>query len=229
MSAGPLLFLATFFAMSVSWLSFVLVPELQLGRQVEVATMDNTQYPSMQPGMARQGEVVYRANGCFYCHTEQVRPEGYGTDVERGWGARKGRVQSVDEDYLFEQTVMLGCQRVGPDLANIGCRQTNAAVLLKHIYDARLVLPNSIMPPYRFLFEERLLKPGQAPAADALDLGDKAPLGKEVVPTEQARQLAAYLLSLHETGVIFETPPPQPPPTNAPAAATNASATNTAK
>ncbi|HZQ46093.1 MAG TPA: cbb3-type cytochrome c oxidase subunit II, partial [Verrucomicrobiae bacterium] len=160
---------------------------------------------------------------------EQVRPEGYGTDVERGWGARKGRVQSVDEDYLFEQTVMLGCQRVGPDLANIGCRQTNAAVLLKHIYDARLVLPNSIMPPYRFLFEERLLKPGQAPAADALDLGDKAPLGKEVVPTEQARQLAAYLLSLHETGVIFETPPPQPPPTNAPAAATNASATNTAK
>ena len=111
MNAGPFLFLATFFAMSVSWLSFVLVPQLQLGRQPQVTTLDGQAYPPMRPGMARQGEQVYRANGCFYCHTQQVRPRGFGSDVERGWGGRTGDVQSVDEDYLYDQPVMLGTQR----------------------------------------------------------------------------------------------------------------------
>jgi len=235
MNAGPLLFLATFFAMSVSWLSFVLVPQLQLGRQPQVTTMDNAQYPPMQPGMARQGEAVYRANGCFYCHTEQVRPRGYGSDVARSWGGRPGDVQSVNEDYLFEQTVMLGTQRVGPDLANIGERQTNATVLLAHIYNPQLTFSKSVMPSYRYLFERRTLKPGQARAADALPLGNAIGADEEVVPKEEARQLAAYLLNLRATQIIFETPPP---PTNAAAgstnapkivAATNSPATNSAK
>jgi cytochrome c oxidase cbb3-type subunit 2 len=230
MNAGPLLFLATFFAMSVSWLGFVLVPQLQIGRQPQVVAADGQPYPPMRPGLARQGEQVYRANGCFYCHTEQVRPRGWGSDVERGWGGRPGEVQSVDEDYLYDQPAMLGSQRVGPDLANIGNRQTNATLLLLHIYNPQLTLPKSVMPSYRYLFERRTLKPGQPRAADALPLGDKITADEEVVPTEQARQLAAYLLSLHSDPIIFETPPP---PTNAPAASatnglakTGASATN---
>ena len=117
MNPGPLLFLATFFTMSISWLSFVLVPQLQIGRQVQVEA-DGVLYPSMRPGMARQGEQVYRANGCFYCHTEQVRPEGFGSDLARGWGGRTGKVQSVAQDYLYDQPVMLGSLRIGPDLAN---------------------------------------------------------------------------------------------------------------
>lgn len=238
MNPGPLLFLATFFAMSVSWLSFVLVPQLQIGRQPEVQAMDGTPYPPMRPGMARQGEQVYRANGCFYCHTEQVRPRSWGSDVERGWGGRPGEVQSVDEDYLYDQPAMLGTQRIGPDLANIGSRETNAAVLLKHIYDPTSTMPKSVMPSFRYLFETRTLKPGQMPAADALPLGDKIGANEEVVPTDEARQLVAYLLSLHSDPSIFETPPPPAPPTNAAAAsgtnavanmgATNAAATNSA-
>src|SRR5271165_2082956 len=122
MNRGPLLFLATFFMMSVSWLGFVLVPQLQIGRQPQVE-MDGGLYPPMRPGLARQGEQVYRANGCYYCHSQQVRPRGFGSDTERGWGARGGRVQSVDEDYLYDRPVMLGSQRVGSDLTNIGLRQ----------------------------------------------------------------------------------------------------------
>ncbi len=222
MNAGPLVFLATFLAMSVSWLGFVLAPQLQLGNQQQVATADGQQYPPMRPGMARQGEQVYRANGCFYCHTEQVRPRGFGSDVERGWGGRPGVVQSVDEDYLYDQPAMLGSQRIGPDLANIGIRQTNAAALLLHLYNPQLTMPKSVMPSFAYLFERRTLKPGQARSVDALPLGDKIPADEEVVPTVEARQLAAYLLSLHSDPVIFETPPPL---TNAPAAsATNAAA-----
>ena len=108
----------------------------------------------MRPGLARQGEQVYRANGCFYCHSQQVRPKGFGGDVERQSGGRPGKVQSVDRDYLYGRPVMLGNQRVGPDLTNIGLRQTNEILLLQHLYNPQSSMPKSVMPPYHFLFRE---------------------------------------------------------------------------
>ena len=136
---------------------------------------------------------------------------------------RPGEVQSVDEDYLYDQPAMLGSQRVGPDLANIGNRQTNATLLLLHIYNPQLTMLKSVMPSYRYLFEP--LEPGRTPPADALHISKGTGPDEIVVPTDQARQLVAYLLSLHSDPIIFETPPP---PTNVPAAsATNAAAANT--
>ena len=227
MNAGPLIFLASFFALATSWFGFVLMPQLQLGRQQPVELADSGQaYPSMRPGMARQGEQVYRANGCFYCHSQQVRPEGFGTDTERGWGGRQGVVQSVAEDYLYDQPAMLGTQRIGPDLANIGARQTNELELLKHIFDPRISMPKSVMPPYRYLFSSHKLKPGEKPSPDALKVpGLEA--GYEILPKDEAKQLAAYLLSLHSEGILFETPPPPPPPTNAAAGKVTATAPDT--
>ncbi len=232
MNPGPLLFLATFFALATSWLGFVLMPNLQLGRQPQVEIQATGQlYPSMRPGMARQGEAVYRANGCYYCHSQQVRPKGFGSDVARGWGGRPGKVQSVNQDYLYDHPVMLGSQRVGPDLANIGLRQPSEALLLSHIYNPQAAMRGSLMPPFRYLFEQRKLKVGENPSADALPASAGVPAGYEVVPRDDARALAAYLLSLHSDAILFETPPPPAPPTNAPpaAAATNApAATNSA-
>jgi cytochrome c oxidase cbb3-type subunit 2 len=227
MNAGPLIFLASFFALATSWFSFVLMPQLQIGRQQPVELADSGQaYPPMRPGMARQGEQVYRANGCYYCHSQQVRPEGYGADTKRNWGGREGVVQSVAQDYLYDQPAMLGTQRVGPDLANIGLRETNEIALLKHIYDARITMRHSVMPPYRYMFHLHKLKPGEPSSPDALPNMPGAPAGFEVMPNEEAKQLVAYLLSLHSQGVLFETPPPPKPATNAVAAtaATNAPA-----
>ncbi len=139
MNAGPLIFLASFFALATSWFSFVLMPQLQIGRQQPVELADTgAAYPPMRPGMARQGEQVYRANGCFYCHSQQVRPQGFGTDTERNWGGRPGVVQSVAQDYLYDQPTMLGTQRIGPDLANIGLRQTNEMELLRASYHSTI-------------------------------------------------------------------------------------------
>ena len=209
MNPGPLVFLASLFVMATSWLGFVLVPQLQLGSRQQVMVSETGQYyPSMRPGIARQGEQVYRANGCVYCHSQQVRPKGFGTDVERGWGGRPGLVQSVDQDYLYDRPVMLGSQRIGPDLANIGLRQTNEVTLLIHLYDPQITMPKSVMPPYRYLFEKRELKFGAKPSADALPLGDRVQRGYEIVPTDDARALAAYLMSLHSQTVLFETPGP---------------------
>ncbi|MDB6125693.1 MAG: cytochrome-c oxidase [Pedosphaera sp.] len=220
MNLGPLVFLGTFFALATSWLGFVLVPQLQLCRQQPVEIDATGQlYPSDPSGIAKQGEEVYRANGCYYCHSQQVRPKGFGSDVERGWGGRGGKVQSVAQDYLYARPVMFGSQRIGPDLTNIGLRKPDAAWQLKHLYDPQSVTPKSVMPPYRYLFEKRKLKLGQKPSEEALQVAN-VPAGYEIVPKEEAKTLVAYLMNLHSDAILFETPPP----TNAVAAASSTNA-----
>jgi cytochrome c oxidase cbb3-type subunit 2 len=215
MNSGPLLFLGLLATMACSWTGFVLAPQLQLGgltqtNTVAVGDASPQTYPVAQPGLAHAGAEIYRANGCAACHTEMVRSLDLGSDLHRGWGIRR----SLAEDYLFEQPVMLGSQRVGPDLANVG-RLSDTNGLFVRLYDSRLITPGSVMPPYRFLFETR--KIGLFPARDAIVLPfeDAAPPGYEIVPRPQARALAAYLLSLRQDGYLFEAPPPPQPKTNA--------------
>ncbi|MDB6017082.1 MAG: cytochrome-c oxidase [Pedosphaera sp.] len=221
MNPGPLVFLATFFALATSWLGFVVMPQLQIGRQQQVEIKDTGEmYPARRPGLAKQGEEVYRANGCYYCHSQQVRPLGFGTDVARGWGARPSPVQSVAQDYLYDQPVMLGSQRVGPDLTNIGLRQTNEVWLLSHLYNPQLTSKGSTMPPYPFLFMKSKLALGEKPSPNAVFVVNGPKENYEILPTDKAKALVAYLGSLHSEAIVFETPPF--PSTNAPAASTNA-------
>ena len=206
MNQGPLVFVGTFFALAATWFTFVLEPSQQIGNQSQFLIEDSGQlFPAKPAGLAHQGEAVYRANGCFYCHTMQVRPQGLGGDAARGWGARSGPVQSVSRDYLFAETTMLGSQRVGPYLTNIGLRQTNLVWHLQHLYDPSSLAPGSTMPPYRFLFTKHTLKPGQKRSPDALPEDPKAP-GVEVLPSDDAKALVAYLTGLHSDGVLYEAP-----------------------
>lgn len=238
MNYGPLLFLGVFFTLVTSWCGMVLVPQLQIGRLSQAPNIEDATefYPQLRPGQARQGQEVYRAHGCAECHTQQVRPKGLGADLERGWGKRR----SVAADYLYDQPVMTGTLRIGPDLANFGARETNRTKLLVHLYNPQISAPGSMMPPYKFLFEERKSKPAGRLSADALPLeGAFAPgTGYEIVPRAEAAELVEYLLSLHSDVFLFEVPPPfvatnaapgQMGATNGPAVtATNAAAINPA-
>jgi cbb3-type cytochrome oxidase cytochrome c subunit len=76
MKSSALVFLAAFAALAASWGGLVLAPQLQLGRSQQTKTLSGEWYPQTRPGLARQGLEVYRANGCMYCHTQQVRQEG---------------------------------------------------------------------------------------------------------------------------------------------------------
>jgi hypothetical protein len=71
-----------------------------------------------QSGMFERGARVYAANGCIYCHSQQVRAEYAGDDIERKWGNRR----SAPRDYIFERPVFLGKMRMGQDIANVGAR-----------------------------------------------------------------------------------------------------------
>lgn len=136
-----------------------------------------------------------------------------GTDMARGWGMRHG----VAEDFLYDNPVQLGSVRIGPDLADVGRRLPDVNWQLIHLYAPQTV-KGSLMPPFRYLFE--IKKIGERSSPDALNLhGDFAPAdGYEVVPKPEAKQLVAYLLSLHADVPLYDAPftPPQPT-TNAPA------------
>lgn len=220
MNRGPLIFLGIFLALSASFYGMVLVPQIELGRQVETKAVGSDDiYPVMRSGLAKQGAEVYRANGCVYCHSQQVRPTP--ADLER-WGKRR----TVAPDYLFDFPVQLGSQRIGPDLANMATRPRGDAWHLQHLYAPRSLVEGSTMPPYRYLFEVR--KVSSLTSTNALKLPDKfaPPVGYEVVPKPQAIQLVAYLNSLKSEVGLFEAPLPLPAAvTNAPVATgTNAPA-----
>jgi cbb3-type cytochrome oxidase cytochrome c subunit len=113
------LFLGIFGIFAFSWLGMTVVPNLQIGSLDPQTDEDGGDvYPSPPSGMALRGAQVYAANGCVYCHSQQVRPEYGGSDLERKWGERR----SAPRDYIFQPIVFLGEMRTGPDLANVGHR-----------------------------------------------------------------------------------------------------------
>jgi cbb3-type cytochrome oxidase cytochrome c subunit len=111
------LFLGIFGIFAFSWLGMTVVPNFQIGSLNPQTDEDGGDaYPVPLSGMVVRGARVYAANGCFYCHSQQVRPEYGGSDIERHWGDRR----SAPRDYIFEPIVFLGKMRIGPDLANVG-------------------------------------------------------------------------------------------------------------
>jgi cbb3-type cytochrome oxidase cytochrome c subunit len=83
MRFGPLVFLAAFLGLSASWYGMVLTPQVQLGRAMQEtnSVVKTDLYPAGRPGLAREGLEVYRANGCAYCHSQQVEQKGTLVDV----------------------------------------------------------------------------------------------------------------------------------------------------
>ena len=113
------LFLGIFGTFAFSWVGLTVIPNWQIGHLNPQSDEEGTDiYPQPQSGMFERGARVYVANGCVYCHSEQVRPDYAGADIERGWGNRR----SAPRDYIFERQVLLGKMRMGQDLANIGAR-----------------------------------------------------------------------------------------------------------
>lgn len=224
MNHGPLLFLGVLLTTGASWLGIVFKTHVDLGRQDPVEIQETGErYPTTRPGLARMGEEVYRENGCVHCHTRQVLPNSAGSDIARGWGRRR----TVAQDFLQDQPIMPGTLRLGPDLANIGARQTNLTWHLLHLYNPQIVAQGSTMPPSRHLFEIRKIRAGKS--KDALDVPPGfAPKGfdsktHEILPTQQAIALVEYMIRSRAEPYLFEVPPPlKPKKPSAPAGGTNA-------
>ena len=94
---------------------------------------------------------------------------------------------------------MLGTERTGPDLADVGTRQPSEAWHLIHLYDPRAVVPQSVMPAYRWYFVEKA-QAGPGDVVVPVPAG-WAPRGKVIVAAPDGRVLVRYLLSLKQAKV----------------------------
>lgn len=152
-----------------------------------------------------EGKKVYISNGCVACHTQQVR----NIDMDKTWGDRPGLPTDYANNhrmsFWMNTATLMGTERTGPDLTNIGVRQPSKDWHLLHLYQPRATVPQSIMPAYKFLFEIKA-KPGKNDVI--VNLPDEYALKKDqvVVATKDALNLVAYLQSLKQKKLPDGTP-----------------------
>jgi len=176
--------------------------------------------PGVEPLTALQseGREVYVANGCSYCHTQQVRP----LDADKVFGR-----PSAPGDFRYQTPELLGSERTGPDLTNIGARQPSSVWQYIHLYNPRAVVPESIMPSFNWMFDVVAQSPaGVTPVP--LPKG-YAPARGVVVPMHQAEALIAYLASLKQPALpASEAPSGESPASAAASGSATASASGAA-
>jgi len=94
--------------------------------------------------LENQGRLVYLREGCWYCHSQYVRPV---TGETRRWGP-----VSEAGEYAYDVPHMFGTRRIGPDLTRVGLKYSDEWHLA-HFWNPRMLTPESIMDPYTGLFD----------------------------------------------------------------------------
>lgn len=147
----------------------------------------------------RKGLSIYIAEGCVGCHTQQVR----NIEMDQTWGSRP----SLASDYYYSKQRMdvwrqspslLGSERTGPDLTDIGNRQSNDSWHLLHLYNPRLVVDASVMPSYSWLFRKTdttAIKDGDVTLPRGITNMKRSDV---IVAKADALDLVAYLKSLKQ-------------------------------
>jgi cytochrome c oxidase cbb3-type subunit 2 len=93
------------------------------------------------------GREIFIREGCYVCHSQMIRPM-------RDEFERYGHY-SLAAESMYDHPFLWGSKRTGPDLARVGGRYSDAWHV-QHLTDPQSVVPESIMPPYRFLLDRPL-------------------------------------------------------------------------
>lgn len=144
-----------------------------------------------------EGKKIYISNGCVACHSQQVR----NVDMDKAYGDRPGIAADYAAirrtDFWRNTATLMGTERTGPDLTNIGKRQPSEAWHLLHLYQPRAVVDKSIMPAYPWLFLEKdSVQPGDV-EINVPERFNKV-RDKKIIASKEALQLVAYLKSLKQ-------------------------------
>jgi cytochrome c oxidase cbb3-type subunit 2 len=183
---------------TATWLFFILTLFVAVIPSVK-NERDSVPLPGYKPLTAEEqdGRMSYINNGCVACHSQQVR----NVDMDKMWGKRP----NIAADYAGSKRIsfwinsatLMGTERTGPDLTNIGVRQPSKDWHLLHLFNPRAVEKNSIMAAYPWLFTIK-------DKADSGDVVVNVPTeyldGKigVVVAKKEALNLVAYLQSLKQ-------------------------------
>ena len=156
-----------------------------------VTSPDRTIVANEYTSLEAKGRELFYSNGCNYCHTQYVRPE----DNAMGAVSEAG-------NYVFDQPMILGSERTGPDLSYIG-RKRSEAWEIGHLKDPRKYSPMSIMASFEFLPDEDL----EALAAYLFSLGDRVALERMIEPPAPYSNLESPL----DYGMVSEDVLDSPP------------------
>ncbi|MDD4974899.1 MAG: cytochrome-c oxidase, cbb3-type subunit I [Bacteriovorax sp.] len=93
------------------------------------------------------GRDIYLREGCYLCHSQQIRPMAHEV-------LRYGKHSEAGE-FIYDHPFQWGSKRTGPDLARVGGKYPNMWHY-RHMLNPRDVTPQSIMPIYKWLVEQKI-------------------------------------------------------------------------
>lgn len=93
------------------------------------------------------GRNIYVREGCYNCHSQMIRP--LRDEVER-YGH-----YSLAAESMYDHPFQWGSKRTGPDLARLGGKYSDEWHR-DHMSAPRSLVPESVMPGYPFLIEQRV-------------------------------------------------------------------------
>ncbi len=109
--------------------------------------------PDARPLTAQQehGRSIYASNGCWYCHSQYIRPQDW-TGVKSF--ETLGRVAQAG-DFAYQTTMLLGSERTGPDLSQeAGAHSDDWQIA--HFTNPRYTSMKSIMPSFSFFTPDEM-------------------------------------------------------------------------
>jgi cytochrome c oxidase cbb3-type subunit I/II len=138
----PVLFSVLSFVAIIVGTCIELIPTIFSPKYVE-------QSPHIKPYTPLEvlGRDIYVREGCYVCHSQQVRPMA--AEV-----LRYGKVSEAKE-YVYDRPFQWGSRRIGPDLHRVGGKYTDIWHY-RHMMDPRSTSPGSIMPKYTWLFKDKI-------------------------------------------------------------------------
>ena len=127
---------------------------VSIGGLVEIAplfwlqsTIEKVQGMRPYTPLELAGRDIYVREGCYLCHSQMIRP--LRDEVER-YGH-----YSLAAESMYDHPFQWGSKRTGPDLARVGGKYSDAWHK-DHLVDPRSLVPESVMPPYKFLANKDL-------------------------------------------------------------------------
>lgn len=139
---------------NVNLMAILIVIAISIGGLVEIIPLmlstDATEpYEGITPypPLRLAGRDVYVREGCYLCHSQQIRP--FRSETER-YGP-----YSVAGEFVYDRPFQFGSKRTGPDLARVGKRYSDEWHRI-HLLNPRDVVPESNMPAYPWLAEAML-------------------------------------------------------------------------
>jgi cytochrome c oxidase cbb3-type subunit 2 len=136
---------------NINLMSVLIVVVISIGGLIEIvplmASSATTEpYAGIKPYPALQlaGRDIYVREGCYGCHSQQIRP--FRSETER-YGP-----YSVAGEFVYDRPFQFGSKRTGPDLARVGKRYSDEWHRI-HLIQPNELVPDTNMPAYPWLAE----------------------------------------------------------------------------